>query len=42
MSQKDFAHFVGVSKPTVERWETSKEKIIGPIVQLIYILENNP
>ncbi len=41
MSQKDFALFVGVSKPTVERWETSKEKIIGPIVQLIYILENN-
>lgn len=41
MTQKDFADFIGASKPTVERWESGKEKIKGPIVLLIYMLENN-
>ncbi|RIA64895.1 putative transcriptional regulator [Anaeroplasma bactoclasticum] len=41
MSQKEFALFINVSKPTVERWETSKEKINGPIVLLLKMIEDN-
>lgn len=41
MTQKEFAVFVGVSKPTVERWEISKDKINGPIVLLVSMLEDN-
>ena len=41
MNQKEFALFVNVSKATVERWETSKEKINGPIVLLLKMLEDN-
>lgn len=41
MSQKDFAAFIGISKPTLERWETSKNEIKGPIVTLINLIENN-
>ena len=29
MTQKEFAKFVGASKPTIERWETSDNKIIA-------------
>ncbi|MCR4588129.1 MAG: helix-turn-helix domain-containing protein [Lachnospiraceae bacterium] len=42
LSQREFADFVGVSKPTVERWESGKEQITGPIVLLIEILRRNP
>lgn len=42
MTQKEFAHFVGCSKPTVERWEVSKDPITGPIVLLIQLLQNDP
>lgn len=41
MSQKEFALFINVSKPTIERWETSKEKINGPIVLLLKMIEDN-
>ena len=42
LTQKQFADFVGVSKPTVERWESSNEKITGPIVLLLEILRRSP
>ena len=41
MTQKEFAELIGVSKPTIERWETSKEKISGYIILLLNMLENN-
>lgn len=41
MSQREFANFVHVSKPTVERWEREKDKINGPIVLLLNMIENN-
>ncbi len=41
LSQREFAVLVGCSKPTIERWETSKDEITGPIVLLLYMLENN-
>jgi len=41
MSQREFADFVNVSKPTVERWERKKDKINGPIVLLLNMIENN-
>ncbi len=42
LTQKQFADFVGVSKPTVERWEAGDDKISGPIVLLIEILRRTP
>ncbi len=42
LTQKQFAVFVGVSKPTVERWEAGDDKITGPIVLLIEILRHSP
>lgn len=41
MSQKDFANLIGCSKPTVERWESGKENVTGPIVLLLNMIENN-
>ena len=41
MTQKEFAEFVCTSKRTVERWERSNEKITGPIVLLLNMIENN-
>lgn len=38
LTQKEFATLVGVSRPTVERWETSEKDITGPIVQLLHFL----
>ena len=38
MTQKEFAEFTGVSKPTVERWENSKTDVVGPIALLIKML----
>ena len=38
MTQKEFAKFLGVSKPTLERWETSDKRITGPVVLLIDLL----
>ena len=42
MTQKEFAAFIGVSKPTVERWESGDDHITGPIVLLTEILKRNP
>lgn len=42
MTQKEFAMFIGCSKPTVERWERSDEPITGPICLLLKLLEKNP
>lgn len=42
LTQKELAMLVNTSKPTVERWETSKEPIRGPIVTLLKLLEKNP
>ena len=41
MSQKDFADFIGSSKPTIERWESGKTKIDGPVVLLLKLIEEN-
>ena len=41
MTQKEFADFISVSKPTIERWESSEDKINGPIVFLLSMLEDN-
>lgn len=42
LTQKEFAKLVNCSKITVERWETSKEKITGPICLLLRMLEKYP
>lgn len=41
MTQKEFALFINASKRTIERWESSTEKINGPIVLLLNMIENN-
>ena len=38
MTQKEFAHFANVSKPTVERWEVSTGDISGPIATLMSVI----
>lgn len=38
LTQKELAELIGVSKPTVERWETSDKPITGPVVQLMRLL----
>jgi len=42
MNQVSFAKLIGVSKPTIERYEANKEKIRGPITLLLQMLEKNP
>ena len=42
LSQSEFAKLVGVSKPTIERWESVEEKIKGPIAVLVNMLSENP
>ena len=42
MTQKEFAEFAGVSKPTVERWEMGPKDITGPIVLLQQIIMLHP
>ncbi|MBQ6814831.1 MAG: helix-turn-helix domain-containing protein [Lachnospiraceae bacterium] len=42
LTQKEFAHLLNCSKPTIERWERSSEAITGPVVLLIKMLENHP
>lgn len=41
MSQAEFAAFVGVSRPTIERAEKSSELIVGPLAMLVNILADN-
>lgn len=38
LTQKEFAELIGMSKPTVERWEVSDKAITGPVVQLLQLL----
>ena len=42
LTQKKFAELVGVSKASKERWETKEDKITGPVVLLLKILEDHP
>lgn len=42
LTQTQFAQLVHVSKKTVERWESEKGIITGPIVTLIKILSEHP
>ena len=42
MTQKEFALFTGVSKRTVEHWESTDGEITGPIVTLIELLGRKP
>ena len=42
MTQKEFALFCNVSKPTVERWEMSDKEITGPITLLAQIVLLHP
>ena len=42
LTQKEFALLIRSSKPTVERWERSKEPITGPICLLVRMLGKYP
>ena len=42
MTQKEFAKWIGVSKPTVERWEVSEKEIAGMAPLLVEILQRHP
>lgn len=42
LTQKEFAQLLSCSKATIERWETSKEKITGPIVLALQLLSEHP
>jgi len=42
LTQAEFADFLGVSRPTVERMESSDKEISGPIALLVDILSENP
>ena len=42
MTQKEFAELLGISRPTIERWERSDEKVAGPVVLLLNMISNNP
>lgn len=41
-TQREFAAFLGVSTPTVERWESGDKEISGPITLLREILLRHP
>lgn len=42
MTQNEFAKFISISKPTLERWERAGDKhITGPVVTLIEVLKRN-
>ena len=42
LTQKEFAELIGCGKSTIERWETGKEVIKGPVVLLLQMLEKYP
>ena len=42
MTQAEFADFLGVSKPTVERWEKKEGPVRGEITLLCQILRRRP
>ena len=39
LTQKEFAEFINCSKPTIERWERSKEVIRGRIVSFVKMVQ---
>lgn len=41
-TQKEFAEFIGSSKPSVERWEASAKPVTGPVVLLLQLLKMYP
>jgi len=41
MTQAEFAKFLGISRPTVERMEVSQKEITGPISVLVNLLQDN-
>lgn len=42
MTQREFADFLCVSKPTVERWESQNDSVTGPIVPLVELFKRDP
>lgn len=42
LTQKEFAKLINSGKSTIERWERSEDRITGPVVLLVKLLENNP
>ncbi len=42
LTQAEFANLANISKKTVERWETERKPITGPIVTLVKILSEYP
>ena len=42
LTQKEFAQLVNCSKPTIERWERSKDMINGTVCLLLKMLEKYP
>lgn len=38
LTQAQFGKLLGISKPTIERWETCDKRITGPIVMALYLL----
>lgn len=42
LTQRAFAEYIRVSKPTVERWECGETDISGPIIPLLSILREQP
>ncbi|MBQ8325966.1 MAG: helix-turn-helix domain-containing protein [Lachnospiraceae bacterium] len=42
LTQKEFAKLIHCSKPSVERWERSREPISGPVVLLLQMLNRYP
>lgn len=42
LKQAEFAALTGTAKSTIERWETTEQKITGPIVLLLKMLEHDP
>jgi putative transcriptional regulator len=42
MTQKDFANILGVSKRTIEAWETGRSTPSPTAKNLLYLIQNNP
>ncbi len=42
LTQKGLAELIGCSKPTVERWESREDRITGPAVLLLRMLDRDP
>lgn len=42
LSRKELSLFLNVSSRTIEKWENTDEKICGPIISLLTILDEKP